>query len=148
MLLIVTEAYPCSWPVGYFYQVSALRGNVVGANLGLLQDLRWLRHSFPRKNARLTLYDYRHLLQRSELRLVKITKTDVNGYFDFGEITPGLYTLVIDDNELGDQWFDVEIKQQAKQTRSVTIDVSPVFPDCTGGHEFIQVRRHFLRCLS
>jgi hypothetical protein len=69
--------------------------------------------------------------------LVKTTKTDINGYFDFGEIKPGHYTLIVDDNELGPDFFDVEVKQQAKQTSSVTIDVSPVFPDCTGGHEFI-----------
>ena len=69
--------------------------------------------------------------------LVKTTKTDINGYFDFGEIKPGHYTLIVDDNKLGGVWFDLEVKHQAKQTNSVTIDVSPVFPDCTGGQEFI-----------
>ena len=34
-------------------------------------------------------------------------------------------------------FFDVEIKKLSTETSSVTIDVSPVDPDCTGGHEFI-----------
>ena len=34
-------------------------------------------------------------------------------------------------------WFDVEVKQQPRQTVAVIIDVSPHFPDCKGGHEFI-----------
>jgi hypothetical protein len=34
-------------------------------------------------------------------------------------------------------WFDVEVTDSVKATKSITIDVSPVHPDCTGGHEFI-----------
>lgn len=33
--------------------------------------------------------------------------------------------------------FDVEIKKLSVETSLVEIDVSPVNPDCTGGHEFI-----------
>ena len=70
--------------------------------------------------------------------LVKVTETDPKGYFDFGEIAPGHYTLILDDGVWGtSDWFDVEVKQQPKQTVTVTIDVSPAFPDCSGGHEFI-----------
>jgi hypothetical protein len=139
VLLMASQAYPCTWTDGYFYQVSALRGNVVGAKIGPLQYVRWLRHSFTRKNAQITLYQYRRpVKQRDEMPLVRTTKTDINGYFDFGEVAPGHYTLIVDDNELGtSDWFDVEVKQQAKQTVAVTIDVSPPFPDCKGGHEFI-----------
>jgi hypothetical protein len=37
MLLVVSQAYPCEWAKGYFYQVTQLRGKVVGAKLGPLQ---------------------------------------------------------------------------------------------------------------
>lgn len=139
VLLVPTSAYPCTWPEGYFYQVSALRGNVVGARIGLLQHVRSLRQSFARKKALITLYEYRRpIKQRDEMLLVKTAKTDGNGYFDFGEVSPGHYTLIVDDHDWGtSEWFDVEVKQQARQTVAVMIDVSPAFPDCKGGHEFI-----------
>jgi len=69
---------------------------------------------------------------RSDLELVKTVETNSDGRFDFGPLKTGHYTLVIE----GDQ-FDVEIKDLPRLTESVTIDVSPIFPDCTGGHEFI-----------
>jgi hypothetical protein len=70
--------------------------------------------------------------------LVKKVETDGNGMFDFGVLRTGHYTLAIDDED----FFDVEIKVLPQITESVTIDVSPVFPDCTGGHEFhIKTRR-------
>jgi hypothetical protein len=53
--------------------------------------------------------------------------------FDFGPLRTGHYRLAIDDKDS----FDVEIKELPQVTESVTIDVSPVYPDCTGGHEFI-----------
>jgi hypothetical protein len=68
----------------------------------------------------------------SDLELVKTVETNSDGRFDFGPLKAGHYTLVIE----GDQ-FDVEIKDLPRLTESVTIDVSPIFPDCTGGHEFI-----------
>jgi hypothetical protein len=64
--------------------------------------------------------------------------TDDHGNFDFGVLNEGHYTLIVDDAGWGSsEWFDVEIKSLPKQTDSVTIDVSPHFPDCKGGHEFI-----------
>ena len=70
--------------------------------------------------------------------VVKVTKTDVNGHFDFGEVAAGHYRLTVDDRDWGtSDWFDVEVKLQPKPTAGVTIDVSPASPDCTGGHEFI-----------
>jgi hypothetical protein len=70
--------------------------------------------------------------------LVKAVKTDDNGEFDFGPLQPGHYTLVVDEKKWGSSdWYDVEVKDLPRSTQSVTIDVSPVSPDCTGGHEFI-----------
>ena len=64
--------------------------------------------------------------------IVKTLETDSKGAFDFGSLRTGHYTLAIDDEES----FDVEIKELPQVTESITIDVSPVYPDCTGGHEF------------
>ena len=71
------------------------------------------------------------------MRLVKAVKTDQHGWFDFGELPKGHYTLVIDWPSDYAQWFDVEITTLPKPTASVKIDVSPAYPDCTGGHEFL-----------
>lgn len=50
----------------------------------------------------------------------------------------GHYTLVVDDEKLSSSnWFDVEMKDRSLAKESVIIDVSPHFPDCKGGHEFI-----------
>ncbi len=107
--------------------------------MGPLQYARWFRQSFARKNVHLYLYEYRRpIKQRNDMPLVKTTKTDDHGNFDFGDVKPGHYTLILDDADWGwSDWYDVEITPKAKQTVSVTIDMSPFFPDCKGGHEFI-----------
>ncbi|MBI3646991.1 MAG: hypothetical protein HY233_13670 [Acidobacteriales bacterium] len=70
--------------------------------------------------------------------LVKATETDSHGHFDFGVLETGHYTLIVDDEGWGhSNWFDVEIESLTQKTVSVTIDISPHFPDCKGGHEFI-----------
>jgi hypothetical protein len=139
ILSIVTPASPCKWARGYFYQVTRLRGRVVGAKLGPLQYVGWLRRSFVRKHAELTLYSYRDLIKtRSDMNLVKKSISDDDGNFDFGSLAQGHYTLIIEDARWGSSdWFDVEIKTLPRQTDSVTVDISPNFPDCKGGHEFI-----------
>ena len=135
LLCLVYPAYPCSWAIGYFHQVTCLRGTVAGMNRGWP---RWLRQRVRRDNVNLRLYEYRWPLRdRSEMPLVKTVKTDNGGRFDFGELPEGHYTLVIDWPSEYAEWFDVEIKKLPKPTTSVKIDVSPVYPDCTGGHEFI-----------
>jgi len=90
-----------------------------------------LRQSFIRKHAKLALYEYRQPLD--EMLLVKTIETDDSGSFDFGPLKLGHYMLRIDDNDL----FDVEVKDLPRKTESVTIDVSPISPDCKGGHEFL-----------
>lgn len=139
LLLLVGQAHPCTWVDGYFHQVSALRGTVVGTKMGPLQYARWLRQSFARKNAKLTLYQYRRpIKRRDDMPLVKTINTDKDGRFDFGSVAPGHYTLIVDDGNWGtSNWFDVELKSQPRGTVAVTIDVSPHFPDCKGGHEFV-----------
>jgi hypothetical protein len=128
-------AYPCEWAIGYFHQVTCVRGTVVGMNRGWP---RWLRQRIVRGDVKLRLYEYRSPLRdRREMPFVKAVKTDEHGRFDFGELPRGHYTLVIDWPSEYAEWFDVEITNLPTPTTSVRIDVSPVYPDCTGGHEFI-----------
>ena len=128
-------ANPCSWAIGYFQQVTCLRGTIVGTNRGWP---RWLRQRVVRDDANARLYEYRWPLHdRREMPLVKAVKTDKHGWFDFGELAKGHYTLVIDWPSEHEEWFDVEVTALPKPTTSVKIDVTPVYPDCTGGHEFM-----------
>jgi len=57
LLAEVPEVRACTWVAGYFYQVSTLKGTVVGTNATLLHSIRWFRQSIDRQNAKLTLYD-------------------------------------------------------------------------------------------
>jgi hypothetical protein len=141
LLAIVPLAYPCSWAIGYFQQVTRLRGTVVGVNKGDLRHMsRWLRQRVVRGDVQLTLYEYRWPLKDwSEMRVVKKVGTDKRGDFDFGTLQDGHYTLVIDAPWGGTEMFDVQVVQLSRRTASVTIDISPVYPDCKGGHEFIAV---------
>ena len=131
LLLAVLQAHAYTWSIGYFYQVTALKGRVVGTTYHGLP--RWLRQSFARKHAKLVLYEYRWPRSRNDIPpIVRTLEADGKGAFDFGPLRTGHYTLAID----GEDSFDVEIKELPQVTESVTIDVSPVYPDCTGGHEF------------
>jgi hypothetical protein len=63
---------------------------------------------------------------------------DEGGKFDFGTVEAGHYTLVIDEEKWpASEWFDVELKGPPNPKEVVVIDISPVAPDCKGGHEFI-----------
>jgi len=110
----------------------------VGKNLGPLA-FGWLRHSFEVSNANLDLYEYRSA-PLDQLKKVASLRTDVHGSFDFGAIPKGHYYLKITvegSDRLGGL-FDVEVTDSVKPTRTITIDVSPIHPDCKGGHEFIE----------
>jgi hypothetical protein len=132
LLLAALQARACEFAVGYFYQLTALKGQVVGTTYHGLP--RWVRQSFAKKHAKLVLYEYRWPKARNSMPpIIKTVETDGEGMFDFGPLRTGHYRLAIDDKDS----FDVEIKELPQVTESVTIDVSPVYPDCTGGHEFI-----------
>jgi hypothetical protein len=113
---------------------------VVGRDLKFLpplQYMRWLRQSFPVAGARLTLFEYRNpITRREDMHELLSVQADANGRFDFGNLVPGHYTLIVERGDLVD-WFDVEVKARVPETEGVLIDISPVFPDCKGGHEFI-----------
>jgi hypothetical protein len=98
---------------------------------------RWLRQRVSRGNVSLRLYEYRWPRDIRESQPVATVKTDEHGRFDFAALREGHYTLVVDWPAAYSDFFDVEIKKLLVETSSVKIDVSPVDPDCTGGHEFI-----------
>jgi hypothetical protein len=135
IVLVSSIGGACSFGSGYFHQVTAIRGRVVGKNLGPLQ-FRCLRQLFSVSDATLTLYEYGSL----DRKKVAVVKTDGHGSFDFGAIPKGHYSLSIDlkdPSRMGDR-FDVEVTDGVKATKDIVIDVSPISPDCKGGHEFIE----------
>ena len=135
--LLPSAADACSLAPGYFHQVTALRGRIVGKDLGLLQ-FRWLRQSFSVSDAGLVLYECRWPAKVEQLKRISTTKTDSDGKFDFGALPKGHYSLNINVKGSEVDWFDIQVSNDVRPTESVLIDVSPVAPDCTGGHEFIE----------
>ena len=134
----VSEIHGCSWAVGYFYQVTNLRGTVVGSKFPLLHSFRWFRQSIARPQAKLSLYNYCWPCDIWKLAAVKTVVADSDGKFDFRTLEPSHYYLRVDDEKGGlSDWFDVEVKRPSDPKESVTIDISAVSPDCSGGHEFI-----------
>jgi hypothetical protein len=127
----------CEWAQGYFHQVTVIKGQVVGKSLWLTQ-WRWLRQSFSVTNAELILFKYPDAYSPLDKlpKPVARTRTDSKGWFDFGTVPRGRYTLIVRSGELSD-WFDVEVTPTVPATDYVKVDVSPNRPDCTGGHEFI-----------
>jgi hypothetical protein len=130
LLFSALQTGACTLAVGYFYQVTVLKGRVVGTRKPTYAP-RWFRQSFVRKHTKLALYEYGQ--RTNQTSNVKTVETDDHGNFDFGPLQKGHYTLRIDDND----YFDVEVQGLPPMTASVTIDVSPIHPDCKGGHEFI-----------
>jgi hypothetical protein len=137
-IFLTSISFGCEF-VDSFHQVTALQGRVVGKNLWLFQ-FRWLRQSFSVSDATLTLYDYRSPAKISELKKIAAVQTNSDGAFDFGKLPEGHYYLKIDSNgsSVLQDWFEVEINENVKTTSSILIDISPIRPDCSGGHEFIE----------
>jgi hypothetical protein len=116
-----------------------MRGRIVGSRW---LPFRWLRQSVGIGEATMSLYEYRWPAKISELKKTAVIKTDARGNFDFGPIPQGHYYLEIrvGGSDRTGGLFDVEVTDAVKPTKNVTIDVSPVSPDCTGGHEFIETK--------
>jgi hypothetical protein len=94
-------------------------------------------------NAELVLYEYRSyedVRAKKADKIVARTKADANGWFDFGSLPAGHYTLIVRGRNMAD-WVDVEIMPTGSQTDYVVFDISPNFPDCKGGHEFMVKRK-------
>jgi hypothetical protein len=134
LVCFATHADACSWTVGYFHQVTRLKGRVVGKSLGPLQ-FRWLRRAFSVSGAELEIFEYQGRHWTKDNKPVARTVANSSGEFEFTDLKEGHYTLHINGGEMSD-WFDVEITNKAPPTKQVTLDISPIFPDCSGGHGF------------
>ena len=143
-VFVTNIARACSLAVvhGYFHQVTAIRGRVVGKSLGPFQ-FEWVRQSFAVGDANLALYEYRWPAKIAELNPILSVTTDTRGEFDFGPIAKGHYYLVIGvkNPDLMGAVLEVEVTDEVKPTDSILIDVSPIKPDCSGGHEFIEHKK-------
>lgn len=137
--VLAPVGHACSWSYDYFFQVSKLRGSVVGVNRGdPRQMVASIRHQVKLSGVRLKLRRYEWPVKDLDrLSVIKTALTDKRGYFDFGALPPGHYFLTIDTPWGWEDVFTVEVKRPGIETASVVIDISPNFPDCTGGHEFI-----------
>ena len=148
LILVIAEqgAHSCSLLAsGYFYQVTHLRGKVVGfgsywPGLGHHSYPRWVRHSFTKAGVTLRLFQYAES-RRDWNDPVATVRTDKRGRFDFGQIPRGHHTLAVDWPSDLATTFDVEITYLSTETPSVLIDASGVDPDCSGGQEFIVNRK-------
>jgi hypothetical protein len=123
----------CSLIRGYFHQVTHLKGRVVGKSLGAIQ-FRWLRRMYNVSGAELEVYEYGRPWPRDAKPLAQ-TIANSAGEFEFGTLKEGHYSLFIKGGGMQDS-FDIEITNKVPRTKEVTLDISPIFPDCTGGHEF------------
>src|SRR5262249_4453142 len=129
-------AEACSFAWDYFYQVTNLRGTVVGSTFPFLSSFRWFRRSVARPQVKLVLYPYCWPCKITGQAPVKTVFTDAHGKFDFGAIRAGHYYLYVGDiySKLSGG-FQIEMKSSANLKQFETIDISPVGPDCSGGHE-------------
>lgn len=134
----VSRILACSLAPGFFYQVTNLRGTVVGSKFPVLRAFRWFRKSVARPDAKLMLYDYCQPCDLQSLAPVKTVIAGSNGRFDFGPLKPGHYFLRIEDEKSSlFDGFGVEVTGLPNPKESEIIDISPIHPDCSGGHQFI-----------
>jgi hypothetical protein len=130
--------FACDLLEDNFHQITRLSGSVVGvAKSDPRHNVKSIRQSVPVKKAKLELFSYSTTQTKIWERKPLFTKfSDDKGIFDFGQIPDGRYTLLIS-TEWNDDEYAVEITQKVHKSDLIKIDISPVNPDCTGGHEFL-----------
>jgi hypothetical protein len=72
----------------------------------------------------------------SHPKLLAQTVSDKAGEFEFGTLKEGRYALHIKGSGM-DDWFAVEITNKALATKRIMVDISPIHPDCSGGHAIL-----------
>jgi hypothetical protein len=132
-----SETLACEWAIDYFYQVTNLRGTVVGSDFLVLHSFRWYRQSVVRPDAKLRLYEFCRPCDALSRAPLETVVADSSGKFDFGALKPGHYYLKIDDEKGSlSALFQIEVRGAQNPKESEIIDISSVSPDCTDGHEF------------
>src|ERR1700733_6088645 len=93
--LTAPAAMACSWAEGYFFQVTSLRGSIVGVGDGDPRHMiKWMRQHVAQGYVSMTLYQYRWPANLDELKTIRKVKADANGRFEFGSLDKGHYKLV------------------------------------------------------
>jgi hypothetical protein len=126
--------------MGYWIFLSGhkFERTVVGSDFSVLHSFRRYRQSVVRPNTKLMLHEYCWPCVALSHTFVKTVITDANGKFDFGSVKPSHYYLEIDDGTRPlSALFQVEVRGTQNPKQVEIIDISPAYPDCTGGHEFI-----------
>ena len=109
------------------YRISRLRGQVVGKSLGVLQ-YRWLRRRFKATATELIVtknadYYYQGNLIKKDDSVAERT-ADGSGAFDFGELPPGEYRLMVTLPGESTVGFGFSV-DPAAPTSEVLVDASP-----------------------
>ena len=119
------------------YSVTDLRGRVVGGFFGEhVQGVipRWFERLFSVGGAELVVYEYIPDSNAAYMgREVARVFANQRGDFAFPRLAPGRYVLKVRSGSHLGAFFYVDIKSSGPQTRSVTIDASPLLSDCSGG---------------
>lgn len=133
LLSLTLCADACTFNVGYFHQVTRLKGRVVGKSLPVFR-FRWLRQMFSVSGAELEVYEYQGWHWKEDSKPLARIVANSAGEFEFAALKEGHYSIQVKGGGLAG-WFDVEITNQVPPTERMTIDISPVSPDCSGGHQ-------------
>jgi len=111
-------------------RVARFRGEVVGKNLSIVQ-YRWLRRRFKAVGTTLSLVrdlpstEYQGNVVRNGERVGEVV-IDKSGRFDFGDLMPGEYELMVTYPGEDAVGFGFVIDRAARST-SVLIDASPAY---------------------
>lgn len=116
LLVCTTRLVACGWAIGYFHQVTQVKGRVVGQSLGPVQ-FQWLRRMFSISGAELDIYEYRRTGWSDVRTPLAHVVADKSGAFQFDQLKEGHYSLRVRGGGLED-WFDVEINEQSSSHRS------------------------------
>jgi hypothetical protein len=140
--LISTRLGAGSLLPGYFPQVTANRDRGGGGNPGPL-EFRWLRPSFSVSGATLTLSECRSQVAPQARKTVVVIQADPHGALDFGAVAGDHDSRVInvDRSDRMACWFEVEVTDSIAPGKDTVVSVSPIRPDCSGGHEFIERKK-------
>jgi len=120
-------------------RLARFRGEVVGKNLSIVQ-YRWLRRRFKAVGTTLSLVrnppstEHQGTVVRHSDRMVDVV-VDKSGRFDFGDLMPGEYNLVVTYPGEAAAGFQFVIDPAARST-DVLIDASPAYYCSCCGWDF------------
>lgn len=134
VLGFASSADACSFAIGYFHQVTSLKGQVLESSIVSPLKFHRLRRMFAVSGAELEVYEYAGGKWTGGRKPVASTIANNVGEFAFTSLKDGHYSLQIKKGNRED-WFDIEIIRTIPVTQKITFDISSVNTDCSGGHQ-------------